>query len=63
MEHRELLTLLRKFKDLLYITNLMWNTSLVSFELKEGAQPVRLQPYPVPKLHEVIFKMEFERLV
>ena len=63
MEHRELLTLLRKFKDLLYITNLMWNTSLVAFELKEGAHPVRLQPYPVPKVHEVMFKTEFERLV
>ena len=38
-------------------------TDPVHFELKENANPICLQPYPVTNVHEEIFKKEVERLV
>ena len=35
----------------------------VDLKLKEGAKPICLIPYPVPKVHKEMFKMEVERLV
>ena len=45
----------------------LWNTwhlekYPVDFELKRGAKPVCLQPYPAPKVHEEMSKNEDERL-
>ena len=36
---------------------------LVDFELKENLKLICLQPYPVPKVHEEMFKNDVERLV
>ena len=35
----------------------------VDFELKEDTKPICSRPYPVPKVHEEMFKMEVESLV
>ena len=40
-----------------------WKTYPVDFELKEDENPICSRLYPVPKLHEEIFKKEVERLV
>ena len=40
-----------------------WKKYPVDFELKEYAKPVCLRPYPVPKVHEEMFKNEVEHLV
>ena len=40
-----------------------WNTTPVDSELKDDANPVCLQPYPVPRAHEAMFRKEVERLV
>ena len=31
------------------------------FELRKGVNPICLRPYPVPKVHEKMFKKEVER--
>ena len=33
-----------------------WNNTLADLELKENEFPVRLQPYPVPRVYEVMLK-------
>ena len=33
-----------------------WKTDQVDFKLKYDAKPVCSRPYPVPKVHEVMFK-------
>ena len=52
----DLLDLLLKFKYLFDGTLKIWNISQVDFELKESSNPVRLQPFLVPRLHEYMFK-------
>ena len=63
VERYRIITLLSKLEDLFDSTLGTWNTTLVDLELKDGANPVCLQPYPVPMVHEAIFKNEFEILV
>ena len=41
----------------------MWKTPPLDLELKDDATPVCLRPYPVPRVHEAMFKKEAERLV
>ena len=53
-----LMKLLQKSEDLLDGTLGTWKTDTVYFELKEDVKPICLRPYPVPKLHEEIFKKE-----
>ena len=40
-----------------------WNTSPVSFDLKEGINPYHSRAYPIPKIHSDTVKKEVERLV
>ena len=59
----DLLKLLQKSEELFDGTLGTWETDPVEFELKEDAKPICSRPYPVPKVHEEIFKKEVERLV
>ena len=62
-ERHKLLHLLKKFEDLFAGTFGTWKTTPVGLELQDDAKLVCLRPYPVPKLHENLFKKEFKRLV
>ena len=61
-EKLELLSLLNKYKFLFDGTLGTWNTNPVNLELKDGATPYHGKPYPVPKIHEKVFREEIERL-
>ena len=50
------LSLLRKYEDLFDGTLGTWNTTPVDFELGYDAKPVCSRPYPVPRLHEAMFR-------
>ena len=52
----ELLNVLREFKEFFHGTLVTWETDSVEFELKEDAKPIYSRPYPLPKVHEEIFK-------
>ena len=52
------LKLLQKLKQLFYGTLGNWKTDPADFEIKQDMKPILSQPYPVPKLHEEIFKKE-----
>ena len=41
----------------------MWKTPRVNLDLKYNATPMCSRPYPVPRLHEAIFRKEVKRLV
>ena len=51
-----LLHLLNKFEDLFNGMLGMWETTPVYLELKDEAKPVLLRPYPLPKVHESMFR-------
>ena len=51
-----LITPLSKFEDLFEGTFCMWNTTQVDLELKDNANPVCLQPYPVTRVPKAMFK-------
>ena len=53
-QRNELLQLLQIFKELFYGT--LKKKDPVDFDLKENAKPIWLWPYPVPKVHEEMFK-------
>ena len=40
-----------------------WNNTPVDLELKDDVNPVCPRPYPVPKVHEIMFKKEVKILV
>ena len=61
-QRNEVLKLLQKFKEMFDGTLGTWKTDPVDFGLKEDAKPICLRPYPVPKVHEEIFKKEVERI-
>ena len=62
-QHNDLLKLLQKFEEFFDETLGTWKIYPVDFELKEDSNSVCSRPYPVPKVHEEIFKKEFESLV
>ena len=62
-QRNDLLKLLQKFEELFDRTLGTWKTDQVYLDLKEDAKPVCLRPYPVPKVHEEIFKKGVDRLV
>ena len=55
--------LLQKYEQLFDGTLGIWKTDPVEFKLKEYANPILSRPYPVPKVHEEMFKKGVERLV
>ena len=55
-QHNELLKLLQKSEDLFDGTLGTWKTDPVEFELQEDVKPIFSRPYPIPKLHEEMFK-------
>ena len=61
-QHNDLLKLLQKFEELFNGTLGTQKTDTVDFELKEDAKPICSQLYPVPKLHEEMFKKEVGRV-
>ena len=54
---------LQKSEDFFYGTLGTWKTDPLDFKLKEDVRPIGPGTYPVPKVHEEIFKKEVERLV
>ena len=62
-QRNELLKLLQKFEELFCVTLGTWKKYALDFELKEYAKPICLRPYPVPKVHEEMFKKEVEHVV
>ena len=62
-QHIELKTLLQKFEELFNGTLGTRKTDPVYSKLKDNADPIRSQPYPLPNVHEEMFKKEVERLV
>ena len=41
----------------------MWKNPVVNLDLKDDATPMCQCPYPVPRVHEAMLRMEVERLV
>ena len=55
-QRSDLLKLLQKFEDLFDGTLCTWKTDLLDIKLKEYTNTIRLQPHPVTKVHEEMFK-------
>ena len=55
---KRLLILLRKFEDIFNSTLRTWNTNPVDLELKNDAKPVCSRLYPVPRVHEEMFRKD-----
>ena len=51
-QRNEILKLMQKFEELFDGTLGTWKTDPVDFNLKGDKDPICLQPYPVPKIHE-----------
>ena len=62
-QRNEFLKLLYKLEELFDGTLGTWKTYPVDFKLKEEVNLTCSRPYPVPKVHEEIFKKEIEHLV
>ena len=62
-QHNDLLKLLQKFEELFEGKLGTWKTDTVESYLKEDVKPICLRPYPVPTVHEEMFKKEVESLV
>ena len=58
-----LIKLLQEIKWLSYGTISTLKTHPVDFKLKEDMKPICPRSYPVPKVHEEMFKREIEHLV
>ena len=54
---------LRKYEDLFDVTLVNWNTTPVYLDLREDVKPVCSRPFPVPRVHESMFRKEVERIV
>ena len=61
-QQRKLLLLLQKYEILFDGTLGDWQTSPVSFQLKDGAKPYHGRPFPVPHVHLKTLKKEVARL-
>ena len=55
-QRNELLKLLQKSEELFDGTLVTWKTDPAGFELKEDVKPIYARPYPITKVHEVMFK-------
>ena len=54
---------MQKLEELFDGTLGNWSTDPVDFEFQEDKKPILYRKYPVPKVHEEIFKKEIERFV
>ena len=54
---------MRKFESLSDGTLGTWKIPLVNLDLKDDATPVCSRPYPVPRVHEAMFRKEAKILV
>mgnify|MGYP005753024869 CR=1 FL=1 len=61
-ERKLLLILLKKYEPLFDGTLGQWTGSPYEIELKEGAQPYHVNPYPIPHAYRDTLRMEVERL-
>ena len=59
-QRNDSLKLLQKPEELFYVTHSTWKTDPVDFKLKYDYKPICLQPYPLTKVHEEIFKKRLE---
>ena len=57
-QRNELIELLKKPEELLNGTLGTQKIDPVDFKLKEDMKPIQFIPYPVPKVHEEMFKNE-----
>ena len=55
--------MLQKFEELFDGTLGTWKIGPLGFELREYAKPICSIPYPVPKVHKIIFQNELDNLV
>ena len=62
-QHNELLQLLHIFEELFDGTLGTLETDPVYFNLKQDVKSICSRPYPVPKIHEEMFKKEVKHLV
>ena len=62
-ERERLLHLLRKFESLFDGTLGTWKTATVYLELKDDATTVCSRPYPLPRVHEEMFRKEVKIMV
>ena len=60
---RSIAEIMTKFKELFDGTLFTWKKDPVYFELKANVRPICSRLYPVPKVHEEMFKKEVENLV
>ena len=61
-ERNELYTLLKKY-ECLFDGNLgTWHGKPYDIKLKQDAESYHGKPFPVPRIHEIIFKQELDRL-
>ena len=63
IERHSILHLLNTFEDLFDGTLGTWKNTPVDLELKDDVKPVCSRNYPVPKVHQTMFKKEVKRLV
>jgi hypothetical protein len=62
-ERKSLYALLMQYEDLFDGKLGTWNCAPCSIKLKPGSEPYHARPFPVPRIHELTFKKELERLV
>ena len=61
-EQDKLHKLLKRYEFLFDGTLGTWNTEPYNIELKDGAQPYHAKPYPIPRVHDKVFRDEIERM-
>ena len=61
-EINKLYTLLKNY-ECLFDGNLgTWHGKTYNIKLKPDAEPYHVKPFPVPRIHELMFKQEIDRL-
>ena len=61
-ERNELYTLLKKYESLFDGNLGTWHGKPDDIKLKPDAEPYHGKPFPVPRIHELTFKQELDRL-
>ena len=61
-EINELYTLLKNYESLLGGNIGTWHGKPYDIKLKRHAEPYNGKPFPVPRIHELMFKQELDRL-